>query len=141
MGMAAKKIRTLLAVGLATTVTGFGTSTAAARPGDPSDTIRLPAAPSVTVLVRNNNWMDVNVFAYSAGKRYRLGLVAGNSSGKFVIPEWIINTTRDLRLIADPIGSRRGVATHPVIVRPGDIIEYRVEYNLDLSSVMVIPGS
>lgn len=139
--MAVKMIRTLLAVGLATIVVGIGTSTAAARSGDPSDTIQGPAAPSVTVLVTNNNWMDVNVYAFSGGKRHRLGMVAGNSSRKFLIPGWIIKGNRDLRLIADPIGSRRGVATHPVMVRPGDIIEYRVEYNLDLSSVLVIPGS
>ncbi len=141
LSMAVKMIRTLLALALAAAVIGVGTSPASARTSDTSERNAVSPAPSVTLYVRNNNWMDVNVYAFSGGKRRRLGMVAGNSSGKFVIPGWIIEGSRDLRLIADPIGSRRGVATHPVLVRPGDIIEYRVEYNLGLSSVMVIPGS
>ena len=43
----------------------------------------------------------------------------------------------NLRLVADPIGSRERHTSQPVTIWPGQRVEFRIENNLPISSIAV----
>lgn len=91
----------------------------------------------VTVHVKNHNWNTIHVYAIGSGQRKSLGQLATNDSATFTISESIAGTQRELRLLADPIGSRRQHVSERILFEPGDRIEWTVQNDLDQSSVMV----
>jgi hypothetical protein len=99
-------------------------------------------APSVTVEVKNNNWLDVRVYAVSQSGAYdRLGTVTSMTSQKFKLPSWVTASAHEVTLIAVTIGGNRRVVTDPILVSSGDVVVWRVENNIALSSVSVRVGA
>lgn len=96
-----------------------------------------PADPATTVEVFNNNWMDINVYAVRAGARIRLGTVESMSRQTFRLPASTITTAGMIRLLADPIGSRRSHVTDGIVVQQGDRISWNLENSLPLSHYTV----
>ena len=70
--------------------------------------------------VRNQGFLDVNVYALRGGQRVRLGTVTGNSAQVLRIPGYLLSGTTPLRFIADPIGSQRQPTSEEIMVTPGD---------------------
>ncbi len=100
--------------------------------GDTTETI------AITVNVVNRNWLDVRVYAVSGSGAYaRLGTVTSFTTGKFQLPAWLSAANSDLELVALPIGSTQQYSSGPVLVSPGEKIEWQLENHLALSSITV----
>jgi hypothetical protein len=84
-------------------------------------------AERTTLFIRNNSWSDMTIFVlYSGGSRQRLGLVNGNSSANLRIPANVVGLGRDLRFMADPVGSSRTAQSFNMFVRPGEEVRLTI---------------
>jgi hypothetical protein len=94
-------------------------------------------APSnaVGVHVVNQNFLDVDVWAVSEGVPTRLGTVSGNGNKDFVLDASM--AAHDLRLVATPIGGNGRGSSGPLVVGPGQVIEFRVGSILRNSSAFI----
>ncbi len=101
--------------------------------------IETPAAVSerTTVRVVNDNWHDITVYAFRAGYRRRLGTVTSFTSRVFTLPPTFLIPSDELRLIADPIGRRGAFISEPLLVNPGDVVEWRLLNNIRLSNIFI----
>lgn len=81
-------------------------------------------APQRTVLkVENQGFPDMNIFVLpEASNRIRLGTVTGTSNAYFVLPDYVIRGTRELRFQALPIATPRGPISQSIMVTPGDTV-------------------
>lgn len=95
------------------------------------------AAPSAIVQVTNNNWADMNVYMLRAGMRVRLGTVTTMGSRRFQVPKSMMSASGEVRLIADPIGSRGQFTTAPVQFWPGQTVDFKIENHIAVSSIAV----
>lgn len=120
-------------------VTGAVSAPAAlARPAAPSSTeAAADAAPTTLVVVRNNNWQDMRIILTVDGARYQLGTVTSFTQQVFKMPRGITLDSDQIQLLADPIGSRDAYASPLLLVNHGDVVEWRLENNLALSSLRV----
>lgn len=94
--------------------------------GNTEETEAAEPAPPTWLLIRNQAFLDMNVFAYRSSQRVRLGTVNGNSNAKILIPANFLFGTTTLRFQADPIGGRRQPITQEISVSPGDEIEMTI---------------
>ncbi len=95
----------------------------------------------VTIEVNNGNWLDVRVYAVRENGAYdRVGTVTAGSSSRFELPRWLTSHGMQIHLVAAPIGSTRRYRSPPVMVSVGDVIEWRLTNNLELSSISVRAG-
>src|SRR5688500_4518844 len=81
---------------------------------------------ATTVQVQNNNWSDMVVYLVQGSSRTRLGMVTSMGSETFRIPRSALGATGQVRLFADPIGSRVGYMTDPLNVRAGQRVALEV---------------
>ena len=72
------------------------------------------------VEVRNQNYLDVNVYVWSGTQRLRLGSVSGLSTRSLTIPTHLVFGITSLRFELDPVGSRGRPVTNEVSVVQGD---------------------
>jgi hypothetical protein len=91
----------------------------------------------VTVRVENHNFYDMNVYALVNGQRLRLGTVSGFGTQLFPLRSTMVAGSAQLRLLLDPIGSREGYVTEPILLTASSRVELRVENNLKLTSYSV----
>ena len=92
-------------------------------------------ATSIGLTVLNQNFLDMDVYAVSDGLATRLGTVNGNNTLSFSLNPSL--ASRDLRIIATPIGGNGRASTGEVVVSPGQTIEFRIGSILRNSSVSV----
>jgi len=94
-------------------------------------------APSnaVGVHVVNQNFLDVDVWAVSDGVPTRLGTVTGNSNKDFVLDASM--AANDFRLVATPIGGNGRGTSGPLVIGPGQTVEFRVGSLLRNSSAYI----
>jgi hypothetical protein len=97
----------------------------------------VPGGPATMVEVANNNWLDINIYAVHSGARIRLGTVRSMTTVSFRLPESALATAGTIRLMADPIGSRRAHLTDRIVVQRGDRIQWNLENALPLSHYTV----
>ena len=93
--------------------------------GEPRATSNTP------VVVNNNNWASVVVYAVNLGTVYRLGSVETGSTATFMLPTSALSDG-DLELRAHPFGQLRDYSTGPILFAPGETIEFTVENLLEL---------
>ncbi len=91
----------------------------------------------ITVEVFNNNWSDMAIYAVSSGTRHRLTTVTTGTSQKFTLPRHLNADVREIRLLADPIGGPRAVLSDPLILSPGDEVEWHLQNHLALSGQLI----
>jgi hypothetical protein len=91
----------------------------------------------VSLSVANSHWLDVTIFVFHDGEMSRVGLVTAASNGSFSLPPWMLGQTRNIRLLADPVGSEGWIRSETIHVQPGQSIEWRLESQLARSTVMV----
>jgi hypothetical protein len=89
----------------------------------------------VGVDVRNQNFLDVDVFSIIDGMSTRLGTVTGNGSRHFLLDPSV--GSRDFRLIAVPIGGAGRASSGSVAVGAGQTVVFTVGSVLEQSSVIV----
>ena len=103
-----------------------------AKPGESSEPLPDP----IPILVRNENFLDMNVYASAGGMQRRLGMVPGNSSGSFTIP-WNFGTGQGIVITAVPIGGRGSASSGALNVGIGQMIDFLVASQLRQSVARV----
>jgi hypothetical protein len=93
-------------------------------------------ANTATLVVQNQNFNDVDIYAVAGGLATRIGTVTGNSTARFGLSEPLY-TAPDFRIVATPIGGNGRASTGPLVVSPGQTIEFTVAPVLRMSSVML----
>lgn len=120
-------------------VMGLGGGGCARATGAGASEDALAASPSdpVRVRVENHNWLDVDVYAVREGTKYRLGTVTSMTAHVFQLPAGLFTQSGDFRLLVDPIGSSEVFVTEPLLVGPGQQVDWSVENHLALSSYRI----
>jgi hypothetical protein len=97
---------------------------ASTQPGDPEE----PAAERqpTTLVVENQRFLDANIYVVRGGQRIRLGLAAGNSRTRLVIPPSLIFGVTTLQFIADPVGAPRAPVSNEISVTEGDEVRMTI---------------
>jgi hypothetical protein len=89
------------------------------------------------VEVTNHNWLDMRVYVVRAGNRFRLGTVSTMGTQVFQLPRAFSTYAGGLQLVADPIGSREFHMTQPLSIAPGQLVSFKIENHLAISTVSV----
>ncbi len=84
-----------------------------------------PNTPTLLV-VDNQSFPDMTIYALEGGRRVRLGLAGGNSQTKFTLPKYLVRSLTSIRFQADPIGSARAPVSDEITVSPGDQVTLRI---------------
>jgi len=93
-------------------------------------------ANSIDLQVRNQNFLDMDVYAVQAGGlATRLGTVTGNSTKTFILPP--AYASQDLQIVASPIGGTGRASTGPIVVGAGQTVEFRIGSVLANSTVFI----
>lgn len=95
-----------------------------------------PVAQSASLVVRNDNFADVDVFVIAQGQRLRLGMVNGNSTMRFRIPPADL-TSGQVDIVASRIGGNGHASSGTVNVTGGQTIQFTIAPVLSQSSVEV----
>ena len=87
--------------------------------------------------VDNRNFADMNVYAISEdGFPRRLGTAGGLRSSTFALP-YDTFATGAVSIVGVPIGGFGAAGSGAVSVHSGETLEFTIEQNLNLSSVML----
>jgi hypothetical protein len=116
---------------------GLGGCARTVGTGGAEDALAASEAAAVRIRVENHNWLDVNVYAVRNGTRYRLGTVTSMTKQMFRLPVAMVAQSGEFRLLVDPIGSSEVYFTEPLLVTPGQEIDWNVENHLALSSYRI----
>lgn len=125
------RLASSVTLALAATLAGCATTArqeGAAKAVDP---------PGVTLLVRNYNWLQVNVYVLRATARHRLGTVSSMGTEIFRIPRHFYAASGTLQLRADPIGTEATFTTEPIPIGLARQIELTVAEYLPYSRLML----
>lgn len=109
-------------------------ATAGCRSGNPYDVGREPEA--VGLVVRNDNFYDVDVYAVADVLATRIGTVNGNATQRFELNPSITGAG-DLRIVATPIGGNGRASSGPLAVSRGQTIYFTVASQLRQSTATV----
>jgi hypothetical protein len=90
----------------------------------------------ILVHVRNENFLDMNVYAVISGVSRRLGMVTGNGAGDFKI-SWSVAYGQPIVLRAVPIGGSGSVYSPSLSVGEGQEIEFKIASTLRQSTAIV----
>lgn len=96
----------------------------------------VPRPDPIPVHVKNENFLDMNVYAVTTGSPRRLGTVSGNSAADFRI-EWALVFGQAITITAVPIGGRGTATSGPLNVGPGQMIDFRIGATLRQSVASV----
>ena len=91
----------------------------------------------VMIVVRNQNFSDMDVYAIASGLPSRLGTVTGNSSQTFKVNESFVAGTGDFRLVATPIGGNGRASSGPLQVSGGRTVYFTIGSSLAQSNASV----
>ena len=73
-----------------------------------------------SVSVENREFVDMGVYVFRSGQRFRLGIATGHSTTTFTIPEYLVKPGDELQFVCDPIGAVREQLSEQMTVYPGD---------------------
>jgi hypothetical protein len=93
-------------------------------------------ADPIHIHVRNENFLDMNVFVIVNGVSRRLGTVTGNGSGDFTV-DWGITIGQSIAIQAVPIGGRGSANSGQLSIGLGQMIDFTVAPVLRQSTVSV----
>lgn len=122
----------VLSLGLAMMATG---GAIACRSSNAYD-VNQPENGSVTLVVKNDNFNDVDVYVVSSGLPTRVGTVNGLTTARFALSPSLV-TAPDLRIVATPIGGNGRASSGPLIAGPGQTINFTVGSRLSQSFATV----
>jgi len=104
--------------------------------GAGQDQVRRQEAP-VTLFVKNYNWSTVHVYVIASGQTVSMGQLSSMDTATYTLPPSVLGGARQIRLLADPVGSRTAFMSEPVLIEAGDRVEWTIQDHLSQSSVMV----
>jgi len=117
---------------MAATSTVFGVG-ACSRTNEAAGEV-APAS-AIGLHVKNENFLDMDVYAVSDGLATRLGTVTGNGSRDFMLDASL--AAQDLRIVATPIGGNGRASTGLIAVTPGQTIDFTIGSSLRNSTVFI----
>jgi hypothetical protein len=121
-------------VGVATL--GLIVATACSHNNGQTEEELSPRPDPVPVHVKNENFLDMNVYYVAGSFSRRLGTVTGNSAADFTV-DWAYAGYQGISLVAFPIGGSGRAAVGPVNVGVGQMIEFRIGSVLRQSTIVV----
>lgn len=77
--------------------------------------------------VSNDSWYNIRVYVVDAGRRQQLGSVGSYESSTFEIPRDMVDTSGEIQMLADPVGSTVGYRSSPVLIGPGQVVKWTVQ--------------
>ena len=93
-------------------------------------------ADPIHIHVRNENFLDMNVYVIVNGVSRRLGTVTGNGAGDFTV-DWGITIGQSISIQAVPIGGRGSANSGQLSIGLGQVIDFTVAPVLRQSTVSV----
>jgi hypothetical protein len=127
------RLRTVLVTGLTLAVLACGGRSEPDDDVEPEPDRNEPVPLTVTNAYR----LDVVIFIYHDGELSRVGTVTSSSSATFSLAPWMLGQSRTVRLFGDPIGSNESARTEAIHIQPGQYIDWRLESQLNRSTVAV----
>lgn len=96
-----------------------------------------PANSDILLEVESHHWSDIVIYLMNGGQSQRLGMVAGVSTSRVVVPYRQIATGGKVRLRAYPVGGQGSFTSEDVVVQAGQSIKWTLESDLTRSSLAV----
>jgi hypothetical protein len=79
-----------------------------------------PGQESTVLVVKNDNYLDHNVYLLQGSQRVRMGTARGLATTRFTIPRQYVFGVSVLQFLADPIGGTITPVSERINVAPGD---------------------
>jgi hypothetical protein len=90
--------------------------------------------PRTTLSVRNDNYLEHNIYLLSGSQRIRLGVARSNTTTRLIIPPQYVFGATAMQFLADPIGSRATPVSDRITVSPGDEVQLTIPPHNNFSS-------
>jgi hypothetical protein len=78
------------------------------------------------VEIDNQNYSDMSIYLLDRGTRVLLGSAAGLSKSTLLIPDGLVRSGWQIRLLADPTGGGSPIRTPALIVPPGQNVYWTI---------------
>jgi len=124
-----KDLRAGISLFLMLSATACAASHAPAEATGPAPASRADStrgSTGIQVQIDNQNISDMNIYLLRSGSRWLIGQAGGLSKTTLTIPEAMTPTDLRVRLIADPIGGSRPIATPVLVVPPGQRVYWSI---------------
>jgi hypothetical protein len=95
-----------------------------------------PRPDPIPVHVKNENFLDMNVFVVTSGVSRRIGTVSGNGTADFKI-DWNVANGQSVTITATPIGGRGTATSGALSVGIGQMIDFKIASQLRQSVAAV----
>ena len=93
-------------------------------------------AEAVGLVVQNDNFADIDIYAVASGLGTRVGTVPGGTTQRFDLSSSVYNAS-DLRIVGAPIGGNGRASTGSIVVHRGNVIHFTIAPLISASSVTV----
>ena len=84
-----------------------------------------PANAQTTLVVRNDNYLDFNIYLIQGSQRVRIGTARGLATSRLTISRYVFGVTV-LQFLADPIGGNVTPVSERINVTPGDEVHLQI---------------
>jgi len=111
--------------------------TVARTSGTTPDSAARVRVRTVPLLVENDNFLDVHIYAVRGGVFHSVGMVQSFTKQEFRLEDAWVGPGDDFRLFADPIGGIGGYLSEPILVDSNQTLLFTVKESLNLSNVTV----
>ena len=117
-------------VGLVALSAACGASRSPASPAPKPSTASAATAESgrskTRVEIDNQNFNVMNIYLINQGTRMLLGSANGLSKTTLQIPDGVVRSSWQVRLLADPIGGTSPIRTPSLLVAPGQNVYWTI---------------
>jgi hypothetical protein len=85
-----------------------------------------PGQEQTVLVVRNDNYLDHNIYLVQGLQRIRMGTARGLATSRFQIPRQYVFGVSVLQFMADPIGGNVTPVSERINVAPGDEVHLQI---------------
>jgi hypothetical protein len=107
----------------------------ACRSADPYD-VNEPRPQGAMLVVNNQYFYDMDLYAVGDGLATRIGTVTGNSTGRFALNESLRSST-NLQIVGTPIGGNGRASTGLIHPSGGETITFTISPTLRGNAVLI----
>jgi hypothetical protein len=90
----------------------------------------------VKLLVKNNAWADVVIYALRGGQRVRVGTVVATNQASLTLRPDLVGPGGEVRVQAYPIGGGGAYVSPSVFASPGGVVTVSLETDLQRSTIV-----
>ena len=84
------------------------------------------AQEQTTLVVKNDSYLDHNIYLLQGSQRIRIGTARGLTSSRFTIPPHFVFGVTSLQFLADPIGGSVTPVSERINVTAGDEVHLQI---------------